>query len=285
MLRNIDGSKKVEDCPLYIEQNLAVSKINLRYLSQYYILKNDLDSLYGNLYEILEKLRRNHQPSSLHHFLAELPSLMRAKGKPQRSPGLPFQLIVTTNYDDMLEQAFLAARQPFDVVFYIADGPEKGKFKHKPYDGEIQTIGVNESDRLPLRKPWGHSPQPRPIILKLFGTWEQSWEDHFVATEQQMAYLISTLEDNLPTSLWSILTKGNILLMGYSPSDSDLQLLMHCLWPANRITGKSRLLHQAKPGDLEQELWKSRNVELLDIPSSVDDFVAQLQKAIEEHIQ
>ena len=282
MLKNI---KRVEECPLYMEQGLAVSKINLRYLAQYYILKSSLDSLYGNLYEILEKLERNHQPTALHRYLAELPRSMLAKGKPQRSPGLPYQLIVTTNYDDMLEKAFLAAQQPFDMVFYIADGDTQGQFKHKPYGGELQTIGVNDSDRLPLRSPWGTSSQPRPIILKLFGTWENAWENNFVATEQQMSYLTSVLKHNLPTSLFSILTKGNVLFLGYSPSDSDLSYLMNCFWPENRIPGKSWLLHQAKPGHLEQELWKARNVDLLNMPSSVDDFVMQLQEEIEARVQ
>ncbi|EKU96456.1 nucleoside phosphorylase [Leptolyngbya sp. PCC 7375] len=286
MLQNMDGMDRenLQDCSLFIEQGLAVSKINLRYLAQYYILKNDLDSLYGNLYEILERLEQKYQPSAFHEFLAELPQRMFAYGYPKRSKGLPFQLIVTTNYDDMLERAFLKAQQPFDLVFYIADGPEKGKFKHKSHDGEVQTIGINDADYLPLRSPWGHSQYPRPIILKLFGTWEESWENNFVVTEQQMSYLISTLKQNLPTSLWSILTRGNILFMGYSPSDSDLQLMMNCLWPANRITGKSWLLHQAKPGDLEKKLWESRNVALLDMPSSVDEFVEQLQRAIEARI-
>ena len=130
----------------------------------------------------------------------------------------------------------MSAHQPFDVVFYIADGSEKGKFKHKPYEGTPQPIGVNDSVRLPLRGPWGNSPQPRPVILKLLGTWEKAWENNFVATEEQMACLISTLKQSLPTSLISILTNSNVLFMGYSPSDSDLQLLMNCFWPENRIT-------------------------------------------------
>lgn len=285
MLKSIDREEDVKNCPLYIEQGLAVSKINLRYLAQYYILRNSLAPLYDNLYEILQKLEQVHQPSSLHHFLAQLPHLMLDHKYPRRSPGLPFQLVVTTNYDDMLEQAFLEVQQPFDVVFYIADGDEQGKFKHQPYKGDPQIIGVNESARLPLRSPWGNSSQPRPIILKLFGTWEAAWENNFVATEQQIAYLISTLKINLPASLISILTKGNLLFMGYSPNDSDLQYLMNCFWPNNRIPGKSWLLHQAKPGHLEQEIWNDRNVELLDIPSSIDEFVTQLQELIEARIQ
>ncbi len=276
MLKNIDGEENVKNCPLYIEQGLAVSKINLRYLSQYYILRNGLNALYTDLYDILSELEKSHQPEALHHFLAKLPRLLHARNLPRRNPGLPFQLIVTTNYDDMLEQAFLAVREPFDVVFYIADGDDQGKFMYRSYQGEAQIIGVNESARLPLRSPWGNSQQPRPIILKLFGT----WDNNFVATEEQMAYLISILKTNLPASLISILTKGNVLFMGYSPSDSDLRLLMNCFWPENRIKDKSWLLHQAKPGDLEQETWKMRNVELLDI-SSLNDFVGQLQTVIE----
>lgn len=285
MLKNINGTEDIKTCPLYIEQGLAVSKINLRYLSQYYILKNSLEMLYGKLYEILEVLETTHQPSELHHFLAELPHLMAAHNYPRRSPGLPFQLIVTTNYDDMLEKAFVAAQQPFDVVFYIADGDDQGKFKHQPYMGEPQIIEKDDSEHLPLRAPWGTSSQPRPIILKLFGTWEAAWNNNFVATEQQMSYLISTLKDNLPTGLLNALTKGNVLFMGYSPSDSDLLLLMNCLWPNNKIPSKSWLLHQAKPGDLEKELWKTRNVELRELPSSIDGSVVQFRDVIKARIQ
>ncbi|MDJ0703929.1 MAG: SIR2 family protein [Leptolyngbyaceae cyanobacterium MO_188.B28] len=277
MLRSMNGSANIEDHPIFVEQRLAVSKINLRYISQYYILKDELD-FYEDLYGIVEKLEKTHQPSSLHKALAKLPHLMLGYSAPRSNPGLPFQLIVTTNYDDMLEQAFSAAKQPYDVVFYIADGPEKGSFKHKPYGGEIQTIGAADSKRLPLPS---YSDQPRPIILKLYGTWEESWQNYFVSTEQQMAYLISILQQKIPTALLTILRRNKILFMGFSPSDSDLQFLVNCIWEGNRINKKSFLLHQAKPGHLEQELWKDRNVTLLNMSSSVDDFVAQLQEAIE----
>ncbi len=282
ILQNID---RVEDSPVYIEQRLAISKINLRYLCQYYILKNRREPLYEELYEILMNLEDNCQPGSLHQFLAEIPHLMLSQRYPRRSPGLPFQLIVTTNYDDMLEKAFKKAQQPFDVVFYVADGDERGKFKHQTYEGALETIKTNEYQGLPLRKPWGSSLQPRPIILKLFGTWKNPWENNFVVTEQQLANLVSNLKQNLPTNLIGILQNANLLFMGYSPSDSDLQILVNCLWKDNKIPTKSWLLHQAQPGHFEQEIWKQRNVELLDIPSSLDDFVAQIKEAIQERMQ
>jgi hypothetical protein len=36
--------------------------------------------------------------------------------------------VVTTSYDTALEQAFAEAGEPFDVVSYLATGPNRGKF-------------------------------------------------------------------------------------------------------------------------------------------------------------
>ena len=278
MLKSMDGSYGMDTCPLVVEQQLAVSKINLRYICQYFILQDGLDVFYDDLYGMVEELEQDHRPFAFHHFLAKLPHIMLAHNVPRSHPGLPFQLIVTTNYDDMLEQAFEEANQPYDVVFYIADGSDKGSFKHKPYDREAEIIGADDSKRLPLPEYCEH---PRPVILKLFGTWEEAWQEYFVGTDQQLAYLVSILERKLPTALLKILRRSKILFMGFSPSDSDLQYLMNSIWEGNRVNKKSCLLHQAKLGNLEQELWKERNVTLLDLPPSVEDFVTQLEKAIE----
>jgi nucleoside phosphorylase len=278
MLKEMDRSHDEDDCTLVLEQQLAVSKINLRYVCQYFILQDGLEAFYDDLYEIVEGLEESHKPFAFHQFLSKLPHIMLAHNVPRSNPGLPFQLIVTTNFDDLLEQAFEDANQPYDVVFYIADGSEKGSFKHKPYGKEAEIIGIDDSKHLPLPEYCEH---PRPIILKLFGTWEEAWQDYFVGTEQQVGYLVSTLERKLPTALLKILRRSKILFMGFSPSDPDLQYLMNSIWEGNRVNKKSCLLHRAKLGSLEQELWNDRNVTLLDLPATVEDFVTQLEKAIE----
>ncbi|MGQ9872931.1 hypothetical protein [Leptodesmis sp.] len=52
----------------------------------------------------------------------------------------------------MLEQAFDEANQPYDVVFYVADGEERGRYKHKPYGAEAGIIKNPEKyDKLPVR--------------------------------------------------------------------------------------------------------------------------------------
>src|SRR5579883_2959154 len=276
------GSLDDDPAPFHT-RNLRAAKRRLRTLSYYYILKSNPDTLYAKLYEMLEKIECKDS-QALHQFLAALPRLMISKGYPQRSPGLPYQLIVTTNYDDILEQAFSAMKQPFDVVFYVADGDERGKFKHQTYEGNVQTIETQAYDKLPLRSPWGNAAQPRPIILKLFGDWRNLWDNGFVTTNQQFTFLIDKLTQNLPDSLKSVLGGSKILFMGYSPGDTDLDRIIHCLWPGSRIPNKSYLLHQAQSGDLEQEIWTIRNVDLLNLPFSLDNFVTQLKGEIEAYI-
>jgi len=92
----------------------------------------------GALYEELRKVfHANYPPTPLHTFFAQLPSALRKK--PYESP---YQLIVTTNYDDVLERAFQHANEPVDVVTYLADSEEngqKGTFRHSSPRGTSQS--------------------------------------------------------------------------------------------------------------------------------------------------
>ena len=56
--------------------------------------------------------------TDVHRFLAQLPALTVRKTGRRQCP-----LIVTTNYDDLLERAFDEAGEPYHLVMYIADGP------------------------------------------------------------------------------------------------------------------------------------------------------------------
>src|SRR5262249_33273796 len=56
-------------------------------------------------------LSRPHPPGRLHQFLASLTDL---------------RLIVTTNYDTLLERAFEAAGQPFDLIVHPKDSDAAG---------------------------------------------------------------------------------------------------------------------------------------------------------------
>ncbi len=43
-----------------------------------------------------------------------------------------YPLVVTTNYDDVLETALREAGEEFDLLYYEAKGKDLGKFWHQP---------------------------------------------------------------------------------------------------------------------------------------------------------
>jgi hypothetical protein len=64
--------------------------------------------------------------------------------------------VVTTAYDHGLEQAFERAGEPFDMVSYVAEGVDRGRFVHTPPDGRAKTIDKPN-------KYLGHGPTHRGI--------------------------------------------------------------------------------------------------------------------------
>jgi hypothetical protein len=278
------------NCELSNEQRLALAKINLRLLSQYYRLTSggsDSEKLYKKIHQLFDKGvsdesifdENQYTYNRVHHFLATLPRTMKRKGY-----GIPYQLILTTNYDDRLERAFKYEDQDFDLIYYVAEGEGRGQFRHQTYDefcnkekGQIINTSDYETNR-PL--PWGK----RPIILKLYGT----WTDKFVITEDHhINYLSSYSVSNiLPIKLLSAITDANnrILLLGYSLSDFDLELVLHRFSEAeNKLKGDFFIVHQSKAGSLENELWAKRGVGNNQcIRSSLKDCINQLEKGIEK---
>jgi SIR2-like domain/Trypsin-like peptidase domain len=269
------GSEKdVLTCPLSNEQRLVLAKMNLRFLSQYMrFLHESDDDLYTQLHAIWDSpykkiLEDNHSPRRLHEFFATLPKTMLKRGYRD----FPYPLIVTTNCDEMLERAFQEAHQEFDVIFYVAE--DKGKFMHKTWEGKVNSIPYDSDYQLPFGK--------RPIILKLYGT----WNDKFVITEDHhMNYLVGcSVEQALPSKLVNLLRDSRILFLGYSLNDLDLQMILHRFWgdqPLKQFRGmKSWIVHNSEPGRLEEEFCKDRQVE--PIKSSLEDFITNLEVGIEQ---
>lgn len=82
-------------------------------VSQYVALLRGLGPLNKRLRQIFDA---DYPPTPLHRFFARLPAALREKGYP------PYQLIVTTNYDDVLERAFKEANEPYDLITYVTRG-------------------------------------------------------------------------------------------------------------------------------------------------------------------
>ncbi len=220
----------------------------------------------GPLYEYLHQLLDwDYAPTSLHTFFGRLPALIREK---RYGPGT--QIIITTNYDDVLERAFQLEQEPYDLVAYIAEGEHRGKFWHHPHGETPRLIEVpNEYDQLDIDK--------RSLIVKIHGdvNRETGGQDSYVITEDHyIEYLARTDLNNLvPPTLLERLQNAHFLFLGYSLRDWNLRVILHRI-AASRIAPSTSWAIMRDPGTIDRKFWNSRDVDIFDV--SLEDYIAAL---------
>ncbi|MDJ0533132.1 MAG: SIR2 family protein [Xenococcaceae cyanobacterium MO_207.B15] len=264
------GSDEAFTCPLFANQKLVRERKDLPYLAKYIDLIFGSLGLYTELHEIFD---RDYQPNQLHKLFAQLPSIMQQKDYP-----LPYQLIVTTNYDDTLERAFKAIkpRQLFDIVSYIAKGENRGKFLHQPCAGKPIVIDTpNTYDEFPLGE--------HPVILKLYGAVNRATgqEDNFAITEDHyMDYLEKV---NIPINLVDLMRKNHILFLDFDLSKWKNRLIFRRIWQDRPLDKGKSWVFRKNLGKLEKQIWQKSQVDMIDIPSqrSLRDYIAGLNKLVQ----
>jgi hypothetical protein len=225
----------------------------------------------GPIYRALRKLfNADWPPTPLHDLLARLPRILAANG------WKPIQLIVTTNYDDLLERAFRAAGTDVDVVMYMAQERHHGMFVHIPPEGSAEPItdaaayaGFAEDDNGDLK---------RPVILKLHGAIDRlgSGLDSWVITEDDYIAYLSKLDVSriLPKQLVAKLMWSHFLFLGYSLRDWNVRAILHRISQARAGMRYDSWAVQKNPDELEQMSWQHRGVKI--IGATLDDYVATL---------
>ncbi len=237
-------------------------------VSQYIAVMQGLGPLYYTLHDLFDG---DYPPTALHNFFAALPGNLEAKGYAPQS-----MLIVTTNYDDLMERAFKQAGVPFEMVSYIADGEHRGKFLHWSLDGEGQVIErPNEFRELSLDK--------HPVILKIHGDVDRQGgdKDSFVITEDHyIDYLTRTNISNLvPVTLAARLRTSHFLFLGYSLRDWNLRVILHRIWGEQKLSWRSWAI-QLDPDPLEVEFWRKRGVDILRV--RLEDYIEGLSRSLDE---
>jgi len=240
-------------------------------VSQYVDAKLGAKRLYRYLHAVFDA---DYPPSSLHLLLAHLPALLRARGKPQL-------VILTTNYDDLVEQALTAAGERFDVVWYEAKhGPTQGRFRHRLPDGDIVLI-----DR--PNKYTGLALDERPVIVKLHGAVDRldpDGDSYVVTEDDYIDYLtVGDVGAQIPFSLRQRMADSHFLFLGYSMHDWNLRVILNRIWGAQQLDLRSWAV-QREPADpavreVEEALWRHRgDVELVYV--SLGEYVAGLEESL-----
>jgi hypothetical protein len=226
----------------------------------------------GPLYEELHELLDADYPStSLTHFFANFQSILREKEYKPR-----YQLIVTTNYDDLIERAFRKTEEPFDLVTYVAEGEQRGKFLHLPPDGKERLIEKpNEYRSLSLKE--------RTVILKIHGTVDRIHDerDSFVITEDHyIEYLTRTdISNLLPVTLAAKMRKSHFLFLGYSLRDWNLRVILYRIWGEQKLNYQSWAI-QLDPHPIDRKFWVKRDVDILNI--DLENYITKLRERLKE---
>jgi DNA-binding SARP family transcriptional activator len=241
--------------------------VDLARVSQYVATMKGSGPLYDELHGLFEAAT---EPSPLHRFLAALPPVLRARGASH-------QLIVSTNYDLALERAFEEAGEELDIVAYVAAGPHRGRFWHRPPGAVPRPIEVPNTYATEL------SLDHRTILLKLHGAVdplpEREWESFVITEDDYIDYLgHSELTAVVPVSLAAKLRRSHFLFLGYEMADWNLRLILNRIW-GERPVGYRSWAVQRSPSPLAQAFWRRYDVTPLDVEPEA--YVKLLERRLE----
>jgi hypothetical protein len=221
----------------------------------------------GALYQNLRQIFNKAIPATpIHDFLATAWPRARAAHYVPDHP-----LIMTTNYDCAMEETFEKNGQPCDVVYYKADGPNRGRFFHMPHGSVDRSIPILDPDNYT-----DVSFKDGPVVLKLHGALERLTEaaakespdkiDSFVIAEDHyLAYLTGqNVKDLLPVTIRERLTRCHFLFLGYGLRDWNLRVMMHQI-ATKRLRQFYSWAIQRKVDPLDERIWRERKVHLLDV--------------------
>jgi SIR2-like domain len=240
-------------------------------VSQYiYEMRGGEGPLFDELHDLFAQ---DYRPTEIHEFLAGVPAELRRRGIKARSP-----LIVTTNYDDLMERALRQRGEEFDLLVYMANGPHEGLFCHRAPGGELNPIDHPEEligGDDPAKQI---DPARRTVMLKLHGYADQEnpYDDSYVITEDHyIEYLARIdLDNKLPQTVLGVLRNSHLLFLGYGLRDWNLKAMLYKLW-TERLSDRDWWAVQLRPDPLEVKSWRRRGVEIFDLP--LDRYVAELR--------
>jgi hypothetical protein len=183
-------------------------------------------------------------------------------------------LIVTTNYDDLIERAFRDQGQPFDLVIHTTD-PKLGDQIHwQPHDsGAPIPILPNKLD-IDLKKT--------TVIYKMHGTVDRQRgeRDQYVIMEDDYIEFLSrmTRKKAIPAIFAEPFQTLGFLFLAYSLSDWNLRVVLSRIEKELLSKGQRKGIKswsiQKGVSPLEKELWEERGVKVYDM--TIDDFVKGL---------
>jgi hypothetical protein len=175
---------------------------------------------------------------------------------------LPVPLIITTNYDNLMECAF--GKRPHRVVIQPVDG----------FDGTRRSELDNE---LPANED--------PILYKIHGSFRSpngnAPPDIVVSEEDYIRFLtvVRDTERGMPTYIQALIQQNTLLFFGYSLEDWDFRTIFRAL-VESRARGERNLAFafQKDPPDFWVRYWDRKHVTIYNV--DLYEFAEELQQRV-----
>lgn len=225
---------------------------------------------------LVEVFDRNYQPGLVHELLADVPRPM---------------LIVTTNYDDLIERAFTARGKPFHLVQWTDDPAIAGSVVWwRP--------GATSPEHCPPKLLPLEPGAETTIIYKMHGTVDHQGGhyDSFLITEEDYIEFLAgmTRQGAIPATFKRYFQQRSFLFLGYGLADWNLRVLLCNVKSQPKSgngAGRSRASTvivsegelrswavQLQPSSLESALWQKRDVDIYNV--DLNAFVSKVRECI-----
>jgi len=233
---------------------------DLAKVAQYYNVVGGREALDSELHAIFDC---DYPLTPLHLFLAEVPKPL---------------LIVTTNYDDLIERAFDIRGRAYDVVIHSTDPAIGDRLLWRAHGSKAITEIIPNKLDIDL--------ESTTVIYKMHGAVdrEDSTRDQFVITEDDYIDFLTRMTKNkaIPVIFAEPFQSRHFLFLGYGLRDWNLRVVLNRIEKdLRRQKGARSWAIQYKPSPLEQRFWQERGVEVYD--KTLDEMVQQLSSRGEEH--
>jgi hypothetical protein len=191
------------------------------------------------------------QPGPLHRYIAGVPC---------------HQLIISTNYDNLMEAALRTNGKPYDLMVYPAD--------HAAHRNDVLWQRHNEkAEFVPPNKL--SVDFDRTIVFKMHGSVSEIESlDSFLITEEDYVDFLyrMTARTAIPPLVLDYLANKSFLFLGYGLKDWNLRLILQNLsdFLSERVRDRVDSFGdpvpswaiQKAPSQVEVVLWEKRNVQI-----------------------
>jgi hypothetical protein len=256
-----DGKSRIDFLPTagelaaYLAQQAALppnEKGELTKMAEYFEAALGPDPLRTRLRDIFS---HTQAPTPLHEFLASVPSPL---------------LIVTTNYDDLMERAFQNAKRSFDVVVH---NTEKETVLWWPH-------GANEPNEV-LASELVIKLDEVAVVYKMHGAIDRrpTQIGRYVITENDYVTFLTRMTRGqvIPSIFAEPFRFRPFLFLGYGLYDWNLRVILNCIQEFRKRPKFRSWAIETLCKPVEKALWEDRGVNVYD-GLTLEQFLTELKK-------